>query len=179
MDWCAIFGKDRATREGGSHFGDALQQVLHADIGKNPISTSADNGVPVAAMNSDDESDFMSAYRGEIASSLNKKTKKYPTKRPCVEIAAEGSTVNIMTKFFETSDSKLDKLVDEMASNVFEHTSVRNKVFNSLKDLHHLTMTDKMKVTSAICDRKDFEIFLTPTPENTDMLIKLIMDGQY
>lgn len=83
-----------------------------------------------------------------------------------------------MTKFFETTDSKLDKLVDEMASNEFEHTSMRNKVFNSLKDLHHLTMTDKMKVTSAICDRKDFEIFLTPTPENMDMLIKLIMDGQ-
>lgn len=83
-----------------------------------------------------------------------------------------------MTKFFETTDSKLDKLVDEMASNEFEHTSMRNKVFNSLKDLHHLTMTDKMKVTSAICDQKDFEIFLTPTPENMDMLIKLIMDGQ-
>lgn len=121
----------------------------------------------------------MSACRGESASSPSKKRKKLPTKRPRVEVVPEGSMVNMMTNFFEKTDAKLDKLVDKMASDELEHASMRNKVFNSLIDLHHLTMTDKMKVTLAICDRKDFEIFLTTSTENRATLIRMILGGEY
>lgn len=149
------------------------------DNGKTPILTSAENGVPAALIHSEDESDFLSACRGESASSPTKKKKKLPTKRARAEAELDGSMVNMMIAFFEKTDAKLDKLVDKMASDELEHASMRNKVFNSLDDLHHLSMTDKMKVTSAIYDRKDFKIFLITTAENRGMLSRLILAGEY
>lgn len=108
-----------------------------------------------------------------------KKTRTIGAKRPRTDGAIDGSLVNMLTSFSEKSDAKLDKLVDKMASDKVKHSSMRKKMFTCLKNTTHLSLTQKIKITSAICDRNGSEIFLTTRVENREMMIRMILDGNY
>lgn len=85
-----------------------------------------------------------------------KKTRTIGAKRPRTDGAIDGSLVNMLTSFSEKSDAKLDKLVDKMASDKVKHSSMRKKMFTCLKNTTHLSLTQKIKITWAICDRNDW-----------------------
>lgn len=174
-DWSIIFGKDRAQGDKGSHFGDAVNNVLNA--GSTPTPISPDNVPNAGQIPSDNESDFMSACRGESATSPSKPKAKNPNKRHRVDIAVEGKMVDMMNKFIETSEARWEKIVHKLGFD--DGSTMRKKVFDELDTIPRLSMGDKMKVTSAICDKKDFEIFFSTSEENRDMLIKAILDGVY
>lgn len=162
-----IFGKDRATGERGSHFGDAVNKLFNGGTTPNP--NQSDNVRTPTQIPSDDESDFMSACRGESATSPTKTKKKPPNKRPRVELAMEGKMVDMMNSFIEKADTRWEKIADKLGFD--DGSTMRKKVFDALEIFSHLTMGDKMKVTSVIFDKKDFEIFFTTSHENREMLI--------
>lgn len=175
QDWSIIFGKDRATSERGSHFGDAVNAVLNA--GTRPEIVSLDNIRASTQNPSDDESEFMSACRGESATSPSKQKKKNPSKRARLEVDVEGKMVDMMKNFIDKSDARWDKVIDKLGFD--DGSTTRKKVCDALDEFPHLSMGDKMKVTSVICEKKDFEIFFSTTRANRDMLITAIINGEY
>lgn len=62
-----------------------------------------------------------------------------------------------MSEFYSKTDIKLDQLVHKVGFDECE--CLCNKVYKILDVMHDLTMDDKLKVSSAICDKKELEIF--------------------
>lgn len=89
----------------------------------------------------------------------------------------EGKMVDMMNSFIEKADTRWEKIADKLGFD--DGSTMRKKVFDALEIFSHLTMEDKMKVTSVIFDKKDFEIFFTTSHENREMLITAILANEY
>lgn len=179
-EWCIIFGKDRATGDNGKTLTQALTKILNTDKGKSQLSTSSDNvPPPTSGVPNDCESEFMSACRGESASSPTKGPKKIPKKRPRTTSAVvEGNMVDMMSEFFAKTDAKLAQLVDKVGFDECEE--LRNKVYDILEDMVDLDVEQKLTVTSSICDKKkDLEIFCKGNEATRRVMVKMILEGRY
>lgn len=108
----------------------------------------------------------MSTCRGESARSRAKPTKKTPNKRARIELAVKGKMVDMMNTFIEKPDGRWDKIVEKLGFD--DGSTMRKKVFDGLDNVPHLTMSNKMKVTSSICEKKDFDIFFNTSHENVE-----------
>lgn len=89
-----------------------------------------------------------------IKKAKQKKKKKRP--RPTSAVL-EWTMVDMMSGFYSKTDIKLDQLVHKVGFDQCE--CLCSKVYKILDDMHDLTMDDKLKVSSAICDTKELEIF--------------------
>lgn len=184
-DWSLIFGKDRATGDGAENNDNALHEVLTSGKGKKPMSTSGDY-IPTPTptptpththIQSDDESDFMSPCHGDSASSPNKTKTKNPKKRSKLDKGVEVKMMNLMSTWFDKTDTKLGDLVCKMGYDDVSY--MKKKVFESLDELGELSMDDRMKVTTVICQKNDFEIFFSTSMDNRKELVQMILDGRY
>lgn len=177
-DWITIFGKDRATGESGSGWTDAAHRLARGDKGKSPIPTSDDYIPYMGHINSEFDDSDMSACRGESACSPTKSTKKTTTKkRPRQNDEMEFKMVDMMSKFFDQHNAHLEKLVNKLGSD--ESASQRKKVFDALDGMGQFSLSNKLKVATALCEKKDFEIFFTTTEDNRQQLVWMILDGSY
>lgn len=133
VDWGIIFGKDRATGGRGSHFGDAVIGVLNGGMRQERITPdNTPETVRAVTQNlSDDESDFMSACRGESATSPTKHKKTTPNKRARIEVQVEGQMVDMLKNFIEKSDARWDKIVEKLG--IEDESATRKKVFDALE----------------------------------------------
>lgn len=155
LDWSIIFVKDRTTGESGSRFGDAVNGLLNA--GTRHETTVPYNVRDASQILSDDESDFMHACRGESAISPTKHKKKNPNKHSSMELEVEGKIVDMMKIFIEKSDARWDKIIEKLGFD--DGSTTRKKVFDAMEYVPDPSMGDNMKVTAAISNKKDFEIF--------------------
>lgn len=74
-------------------------------VGNTPTPISPDNVLNASQIPFDNESDFMSACRGETTTSPSKTKAKNPNKRHRVDVAVEGKMVDMMNKFIEKSET--------------------------------------------------------------------------
>lgn len=94
-----------------------------------------------------------------------------------MESGVEGKMVDMMSSFFEKTNNKLGDLVCKMGYDDVSY--MKKKVFESLEEMPGLSMDERMKVTTVICQKNDFEIFFTTTMENRKELVHMILHGTY
>lgn len=178
-DWSIIFGKDRAQGDVVENIEDAFFEVLSTGKGKKTVSISGDYipTPPPTQTHFDDESDFVSPCQADSVSSPNKSKKKNPKKKARMESGVEGKMVDMMSSFFEKTNNKLGDLVCKMGYDDVSY--MKKKVFESLEEMPGLSMDERMKVTTVICQKNDFEIFFTTTMENRKELVHMILHGTY
>lgn len=178
-DWGVIFGKDRATGEGGNDWCAAAQKINKENKGKTQTSHEDDYVPNVAHISEDFDDDFMSACRGESASSPikmhAKKTGGKKRNREGTEI--DDKMVEMMSTYFERHTGAVEKLVEKLG--VDESASMRKKVFDALDGMGIYELAQKLKVATVLWEKKDFEIFFTTTEANRQQLVWMILDGSY
>lgn len=142
------------------------------------MSASSEFLKTASHVRNDCQSEFTSPYGGESASSPNKGNKKNSKKRVRANDNVEGKMVDMMSDFFNKTNLKLTQLVDKLG---FDDTAVlRDRVFDALENIVGLDGEDKLKVTSAICDKKkDLELFLKVNDQSRRMMVKMILEGRY